>query len=173
MTWRILMVSVSSNAPLTCCCKSINHINYLLDSSFPSSNWEHPESNSISCFFKTQTLFLPQQHGGKEKEKKNLLSSWGKMSFFNASISSCNPLRVKPRYSSASSWRPCESRTRPSATITLPYKSLLASVHILLWNQPFSEETRVWRCPPTPSVRQDMQVSLNMKDKHSHPLGPL
>lgn len=23
----------------------------------------------------------------------------------------------------------------------LPYKSLLASVHILLWNQPFSEET--------------------------------
>lgn len=42
------------------------------------------------------------------KKEGNVLSSCGEISFFSASISSCSPFKMKPRYSSASSWRPWE-----------------------------------------------------------------
>lgn len=161
MTWRILMVSVSSNAPLTCYCKSIKHINYLWDSSFPSSNWEHPESNSISWFFKTKTLFLPQQHGWEKKEK-NLLSSWGEMSFFNASISSCNPLRVKPRYSSASSWRPCSQESGHQQQLFCPTRaySRVCTYYCEISHSVRKQSVKVSSSPPPPSYRQTGYAGL-------------
>lgn len=50
--------------------------------------------------------FTPAALGGGSAQGADLLVLPGERSFFRLSISSCSPFRTKPRYSSASSWRP-------------------------------------------------------------------